>query len=161
MTRPSWLGVLLRRLELGRRESGVKRGWRDMDLLGKSDHEFTVTRKQPFGVDDRETDDLAGGIEPQHVTLGRLLAVGRRLALTDVEVQDIAHLVVGGMVECEMSDVYIHVIHLADPCGCRTRSRLSRGVCVEVYDHEQPGRSRFASSAPAWASGRACDGRAT
>ena len=88
-----------------------KRGRRDVDLLRKSDRELTVAREQPLGVDDRQADDLAGVIKTQHVTLGRVLTVGRRLALADVEVQHVAHLVIGGVIESEMSDANVHGFH--------------------------------------------------
>jgi hypothetical protein len=58
---------------------------------------------------------IAGGCsvrgEAQHVPLGSLLTVGRGLALSDVQIEHVALLVVGRVVEGEGSDFHSHGVH--------------------------------------------------
>ena len=65
----------------GRRSGRCQRlselGRARLDRLGNGDDEPAVTIDQPAGIDDGEPDDAVGaGLEAEHVTLGRLLALG-------------------------------------------------------------------------------------
>jgi hypothetical protein len=70
-----------------------------VNLLGQRDSELALTLQQPTGVDDRQADDAPVSVEAQHVTFECLFAVGRRLALADVQVEHVAVGVIGGVVE--------------------------------------------------------------
>jgi hypothetical protein len=79
-----------------RRGERIAPGWRrqpeeaDVDLLGQRHDQFAVPFEQPFGVDDRQADDVARRVEAEHMPLGSLLTVGLGLALSDVQAERVA-----------------------------------------------------------------------
>jgi hypothetical protein len=88
--------------------------------LGQCHDQLAVPFEQPLRVDDRQPDDLAGYVEAQHMPIGSLFAVGRDLALSDVQVEQVALLVVARQ-SFTVESCAPHLLEPAQPSRARAR----------------------------------------
>jgi len=82
----------------------------DSEVLRDRDVDDMIAFEQPLGIDDRKPDDLALGVEAEDVPLGRLLAHSGWLAISEMQVEHISAVVVGGVVEGQAADGHCHCV---------------------------------------------------